>query len=149
MAVGSARRTRYDGAGGLMNSILVLDDDPLIRGLLAEWLEEAGYQVCQAQGVREALAATGPAPLALTIVDIAAPKQGCAEVLEQLRRAHPDMPVIITSGCFVEGLGKATAVAKQLGADRVLAKPFSREDLLQAVHAVLGAPARKAYDTQN
>jgi DNA-binding response OmpR family regulator len=116
--------------------ILLLEEDRLMRSLLREWLTSAGY------AVREGLPRLGASALSVdvVIVDLYMPRQAGARIIRAVQRSHPGTPVIAISGQFRPGLAATSPVAQALGAARILAKPFSREDLLAAVHAVLGPP---------
>jgi CheY-like chemotaxis protein len=65
-----------------------------------------------------------------------------AEVLAQLKRKHPGIGIIAVSGHFNSGQGLSAEAALAAGADRALAKPFKRADLLRAVGELVGAPVR-------
>jgi CheY-like chemotaxis protein len=118
--------------------ILVLDSDPSIRGLLAEWLETAGYTVEQAQSFQTAVIRLGAHPFALIITEVAMPKQGSGPVVGWLRSEYPDIPVIAICTRFCGDQRRAVAAAKELGVAQLLGKPFSREDVVKAVAAVAG-----------
>jgi len=117
--------------------ILIYEDDLLTRTLLHEWLTHAGY------GVRFG---TLCAPAALTRVDLVIvslylPKLAGAQCVGMIRAAHPGAPVIAISGHFRSGLPAAGAIAQTLGAQKVIAKPLVRGDLLEAVRAMIGEAA--------
>lgn len=120
-----------------MSGIVILDEDDLMRGLLEEWLTEAGY-VARKGGLRDA-PATRSADL--VIIDLHSPREAGGETVRAAREAFPGAPVIAISGRFLPGLAGCCAAAQALGAQAVIAKPFSRDDLLAAVRAVIGVPA--------
>jgi len=107
-----------------------------MRSLLREWLIGAGYSV------REGLPRPGASAQGtdLVIVDLYMPRHAGARIIRAVQRSHPATPVIAISGQFRSGLAPTSPVARTLGAARILAKPFSREDLLAAVRAVIGPP---------
>jgi CheY-like chemotaxis protein len=116
-----------------MSSIVIIEDDDLMRELLKEWLTAAGY--C----VRDDAASRGTGGDAdLVIVDLYMPRQAGTEAVRAVQQAHPNAPVIAISAQFRPGLGGSLQAARELGARRLLAKPFTREDLLAAVRAVIG-----------
>ena len=125
--------------GGCVNEILVVDDDTLIRNLVADWLTEAGYGVRQAQNGVAALASLRAAPARLLITDMHMPSLNGAETLAVLSREFPTLPVIAMSGHFSSGLEFSPQTALKLGARKVLAKPFARDDLLAAVRELVGS----------
>jgi CheY-like chemotaxis protein len=109
--------------------ILVIEDDPILRDLLAEWLLAAGYRV--------GVAAEG----ASGIADARAHPPGGATVIAEVRRMYPEIPVIAISAHFRSDLGLAPEDALALGAARTLAKPFKRKEMVGAVLELAGPPA--------
>jgi len=122
---------------GTRVEILIYEDDHLTRTLLREWLTEAGYEV--------RVGALCAAPLATTadlvIVSLYMPKLAGAHCVGMIRAAHPGTPVIAISGQFRSGLSAAGAIAQTLGAQKVIAKPLVRGELLEAVRAMIGKAA--------
>jgi CheY-like chemotaxis protein len=66
------------------------------------------------------------------------PRQEGARRLRTVKAAHTKTPVIAISGQFRTGLAGPCTTAEALGVHQVIAKPFSRRDLLAAVHCVIG-----------
>lgn len=128
-----------------MIDVLVVDDDPLMRGLLAEWLSEAGYGVRQAENGTTALQMLHRQPAGLLITDMDMPGRDGAQTLEEARRMLPGLAVIAISGGARDAKQDWVAIASRLGAAKTLAKPFERQELLAAVEEVVprdksGAP---------
>jgi len=123
------------------SDILVIEDDPIMREALAEWLQAAGYGVRTAADGSTGLAAATFAPPAVVITDIHMPGMNGATVISELKRHHPQVAVIAISGLFNSGHGLDAQAALALGAARALAKPFKRAELLSAVAELLGRPA--------
>ena len=120
-----------------MARIIVVEEDQLIRGLLAEWLSAAGHTVA----VHNRIDAMSDDSTDLVIVDIVRPRQGGCAKLRDLQKARPRTPVIAISGQFTaSSTGAPTAYT--LGVRRVIGKPFTREQLLRVVGDVLGASIR-------
>ena len=105
-----------------------------MRGLLHEWLTAAGYTVSK-RGLHEPPAGEGAD---LVIVDLYMPRQVGGDVVRAVQQAHPGIPVIAISAQFRPGLGDSRRAAHALGARKLIAKPFTREDLVGAVRAVIG-----------
>jgi DNA-binding NtrC family response regulator len=120
--------------------ILVIEDDPIMRDAVAEWLESAGYGVRKAEDGDEGLAAVRVAAPTLVVTDIYMPGTSGAIVISELKQRHPDIPVIAISGLFDTGYGMNADAAIALGAARALPKPFKRGELLAAVADLLRAP---------
>jgi CheY-like chemotaxis protein len=123
-----------------VSEILVVDDDRLIRSLVADWLTEAGYSVRQAHNGVDALASLRAGQARLLITDMHMPSMNGAETLAVLSREFPALPVVAMSGHFSAGIEFTPQTALELGARKTLAKPFTRDDLLAAVHELIGTP---------
>ena len=100
-----------------------------------EWLTAAGYAVCS-RGLHEPPAGDRTD---LVIVNLHMPRQSGVEVVRAVQQAHPGAPVIAISAQFRPGLDRSSRAAQALGVRQLIAKPFTREDLLEAVRAVIGA----------
>ena len=105
-----------------------------MRGLLTEWLTAAGYAVL-GQAPRAALERGAD----LVIVDLYMPRQAGIDVVRSVQQAHPGTPLIAISAQFRPGLDGSWWAARALGVRQLIAKPFTRSDLLRAVQAVIGA----------
>lgn len=112
--------------------VVVLEEDPLIRPLLERWLAEAGYQVAPPP------AGAGEARPALVIADV--PDPHSAEALLGSLREYA-APIIVLSARFRRGLAGSVEAARRLGVEKVLPKPFAREELLSAVRETLEGEA--------
>ncbi|HVW18049.1 MAG TPA: response regulator transcription factor [Solirubrobacteraceae bacterium] len=128
--------------------ILVVDDDPDIRGLLRELLERAGAAVSEAGDGREALRMLYDARPELIVLDIAMPELDGWATLERVRDMT-DVPVLMLTARD----GELEAVrGLKAGADDYVRKPFGRQELLARCQALLrrGAsarpPTRETYD---
>ena len=117
-----------------MSDIVIIEEDKLMRGLLAEWLSAEGYSV-RAAAPGDALVQDSAD---LVIVDVYMPRRQGADRLRAVKAAHPGTPLIAISGQFRPGLLGSCTAADALGVRQVIAKPFSRSDLLAAVHSVIG-----------
>lgn len=111
-------------------TVLLLDTDPALRGLVSEWLTEGGYQV------RDEAARPD-----LIVVDVPFPRRGDSDRLRHLADRHPGTPVLALSPTFLAGAGRHGAVARELGVAGVLPKPLTREALLFAVMRLLADAA--------
>jgi CheY-like chemotaxis protein len=121
--------------------ILVIEDDPIMREALTDWLEAAGYGVRTAADGNTGLAAVKLAVPAVVVTDIHMPGTSGAAVISELKRDYPQITVIAISGMFNSGHGLDAEAALALGADRALAKPFKRAELLRAIAKLLGPSA--------
>jgi DNA-binding response OmpR family regulator len=129
-----------------MPVIFLIEEDVLLRSLLVEWLTAEGYRVDVGRSVDTgaadaATSATSDlSKVELLIVDVFMPRGHGIERLRSARLAHPGVPVIAISGQFSPGIGAAGAAAAALNVDRVVAKPFEREVMLDAVRSLIGTP---------
>ena len=121
--------------------ILVIDDDPIMRDLIGDWLEAAGYAVRKATDCGSAAAELGRAP-ALVVSDMWMPGPCGAEAIRWMRTAHPGLRLIAVSGHFGSGQGCTEEAAAEAGAARTLAKPVKRAELLGAVAELIGPPGK-------
>ena len=121
----------------MMTEILIVDDDALMRGLIAEWLNEAGYRVRQAETGSAALQMLRNQPAGLLITDMDMPGRDGAQTLGEARRMLPGLAVIAISGGARDSMRNWAAAAREQGAALTLAKPFERQDLLAAVEEVV------------
>ena len=114
-----------------MATILIIDDEELIRALLRTTLEAAGYGVTEAPNGRIGLALYRHRPTDLVITDIVMPELNGLDMLLELTREFLHAKVIAISGAG--GEKNVLDVAKLLGARRTFQKPFSMPQLLDAV----------------
>ena len=110
--------------------ILVVDDEPAMRSTLSATLQHAGYEVRVAGNGAEAIELSQAGALDLMITDIHMPERDGLSTIRELRRAHPQLKIIAMTGSSLE---EYLRWASKLGADVVLAKPFSRQTILEAV----------------
>ena len=108
-----------------------------MRDLIFATLHDAGFTSTAS------LAATLPGmPARLLVVDIGEPKTDGADSLRALRARHPGARIIAISGRFRFNAATAASVARQLGADRVLAKPLDCDALVANVRQLMGEPVQ-------
>jgi DNA-binding NtrC family response regulator len=119
-----------------MPGIAIYEEDQLMRALLQEWLCSAGYHV----HVAALPGAAVPSNVDVAIVSIYMPKDAGARLLQGIKAVHPKTPLIALSGQFRGGLSSVGSTARSLGVAQVIAKPLTRDALLGAVHAMIGAP---------
>ena len=107
--------------------VLVVDDEPLIRWSIAETLGAAGHQVREAQDAASAMKALadGPAPH-VVLLDFRLPDSNNLGLLAKIRLLAPGSTIIMMTAF---GTPELTAGALELGAAKVLNKPFNMHDL--------------------
>jgi CheY-like chemotaxis protein len=110
--------------------VLVIEDNREQRDFLRVALESAGHQVLTAAHGREALGYLNGQSVDVVLTDLFMPEMDGIELIAALRQRFPGIKVLAMSGrAGVDYL----AVAKELGAARILRKPFGMEELLSAV----------------
>lgn len=127
--------------------VLVVEDDPSVRGLLQTLLTAEGYDVATASdGLAGLVKASSHRP-ALILLDLMMPDLGGIRVLEELRGdpSLADVPVIVVTGKTeaIPGLQQV------LGDESVFAKPFGVAELLARVAEVTGGPAEATTGTHD
>lgn len=119
--------------------ILVVEDDPSVRGLLHTLLTGEGYEVATASDGLAGLVKASSATPDLMLLDLMMPDLGGVRVLEELRNdpLMADIPLIVVTG----KLEAVPSLRALLGDDNVFVKPFGVTELLDRVAAVT-RPAR-------
>lgn len=117
----------------MTRSILIVDDDPHIRQLLAFALTKAGLEAREAEDGEAALEAVAANPPDLVILDINMPRLNGLEVCRRLR-AQGDLPILFLSSRDDE-IDRVLGI--ELGADDYVVKPFSPREVTARVQAIL------------
>ena len=131
----SAVRSQAADTGGTppaaKETILLVEDEPAVRGLFAQALMRAGYRVLEARNGQEAMKVFDQhgESIDMLLTDMRMPYMGGAELAQQLRARRKTLKLICVSG-YPGGTDDDTA-------SDFLAKPFSRDDLLAKVREVL------------
>jgi CheY-like chemotaxis protein len=129
--------------GGRGRTVLVVDDEHGVRALARHALESAGYTVLTASDGEEGLRSTegSAVPIDCVITDLLMPTMNGVEMVQQLRRARPELPVLYISGYFDGG---SPLEATLPPGTAVLNKPFTAVELLRAVDALTPGSTRTA-----
>jgi CheY-like chemotaxis protein len=127
-------------------TLLVVDDDPMLRDLETEILRLHGYTVLPAEGAAEALRlAREAAAIHLLITDYSMPEVDGLELTRRFREVHPKTPVLMVSGSKLPVRRRAA----HLDLFGILEKPFEFNELLRKVRTLLDAvvplPIRKPW----
>lgn len=112
-----------------VGSIVIVEDEPVVRRLMRLWLEADGYTVIEYSSGREA-AAHDTGGTALVCLDLRLEDMPGQSVLAELRARDPDLPIIVVTG---DQDLETAALAMRGGAYDFVTKPFDRERLGQAV----------------
>jgi len=123
-----------------MYSILIIDDDKLMRLALARILISAGYNVAQAADGDEGLRLHRLHSFDLVITDLIMPDKEGIQIIRELRKENNKIKIIAMSAGGRGGATDYLKWARLMGAKQCLSKPIKRDELLQAVAAVLALP---------
>ncbi|MEW6530657.1 MAG: PAS domain S-box protein [Thermodesulfobacteriota bacterium] len=123
---------------GGTETVLLVDDEELIRDFGEKLMKHAGYTVLTAANGREALEVyeKEQANISLVLLDVIMPKMGGKECFEELLKVNPRIKVLIASGYASGGTAK---LAEELGAKGFVSKPYEMRKLLQAVREAIDA----------
>lgn len=127
-----------------MARIILAEDNEPLRDGLALVLESAGHQVEAVADGSAALDAYGREAADLVVTDIRMPQMDGLELLRVLREDRQTVRVIVMSGTEKNRRASLFGVARQLGAEAVLSKPFRAEVLLHAVDVCLRSGREQA-----
>ncbi len=124
-----------------MKRILLIEDDADFRGVLGTSLEMEGYQVTQAGDGAEGLQLFNSQGADLILCDLFMPHKDGLEMIRELRRDHPAVKIIAMSGGGFQGKLDLLNVARVMGADGLLQKPFDQPTLRTTINRVFQPPA--------
>jgi DNA-binding NtrC family response regulator len=118
-------------------AVLVVEDESMVRSLVVQVLEEAGYRVREAAEAKSALTVLeSGAPLALMVTDVGLPGMSGKQLAQQARTLRPDLKVLYMTGYTDGALVDPDTLPP--GFD-LITKPFDLEDLAAKVAALLSA----------
>lgn len=120
-------------------TVLVVDDDALVRWSLSESLSNAGYHVLEARDGQDALQQLGAREdhVEVVLLDMELPDCDDLQLLKDLRRRSLQCPIIMMTA---HGTAEAAEQATREGAYRVVDKPFDLEDIVGLVAEAVGQP---------
>ncbi len=134
------QKNSYLNSQGIMatnGTVMVVDDEPVVRAMTSAVLTAMGWNILNASSGEEAIAKLqnskeGPNKVDLVILDLILP-YGLSglEVVRALREVQPDLRILACSGFFGDDGSDAVI---SMGFNGALAKPFTAEDLSQAVY---------------
>ena len=120
-----------------VSRILVVDDDTQVREILRKRLEKNGFDVEEASDGEAALASYRDTPSDVVITDLVMPGKGGQGLIRDLRREFPQARIVAISGALDQDVPSLLAEADRLGALKTLPKPFTSEQLFEAIDGVM------------
>lgn len=114
--------------------VVVVDDDPSIRDLLTEYLQENGFRVDAVAGSAELMQRLERDIVDLVVLDVRLHGEDGMQIARRLRELSPTMPILMLTGRTEEA---DRVMGLELGADDYLTKPFSSRELLARIRALL------------
>jgi CheY-like chemotaxis protein len=118
-------------------SILVVDDEEEMRDTLERVLAAAGYRVVTASNGVEVGSILAQVHVDLVMTDLLMPEKDGTEVIAELRKKHPNTPIVAMSGGGRMPRGEYLKIARMFGAHAILEKPFTNEQLLSTIELLL------------
>jgi len=115
-------------------NILVVDDDPVVLDSCKRILEAEGHQVCLVASADAALEAMGKTSFSLLIIDVKMPVRDGVYLMAEVKTRWPDAAMIAMSGYTTP---ETIAAGEKMGAALFVAKPFTPDELMQAVCRVM------------
>ena len=122
--------------GQRAGKLLLVEDEHVLRGLIAQFLRGEGFEAIEAADGREAveLYMTGE-PFDVVLLDLNLPIVCGIDVCRRIKMANPSQPVLVCSAAILDS---DIAVLHSLGVDRFLTKPYHPLDLLAGIDAEMG-----------
>jgi CheY-like chemotaxis protein len=136
---GAANRGPFD--------VLLIDDHADVRSVLERALLRSGYTVVSCTEGKTALSVLSCMSFRLVITDIHMPGMDGYEVMMKVKESKQNPKVLAISGGTLNMASQSLKMAKLLGCQRVLAKPFDLNTFAAAVKELIGGPSAKAEST--
>lgn len=121
-----------------MATVMVVDDSEFMRRVLRNILEGGGHRVVEARNADEALKMFQNESIDIVTMDIVMPETDGIEAVKRLKEADEDIRIIMISAL---GHQKTVMRALEAGALDFIMKPFTADDVLESVNAVLQLPS--------
>lgn len=119
-----------------MPRILVVEDDDLMRDGLRQMIEREGHEALAAENGLLGLKLFQTHEIDLVITDVLMPEKDGLELIKEIRACNPEIKIIAMSGGGRISSKNYLSVAKRLGANGTLTKPFLRKDLIESLRAI-------------
>lgn len=121
-----------------MKKILIVEDEYHVRTPLKIFLQMKGYEIFEMENGIGVLDLHEKENFDLIICDLVMPEKEGIETIKELKDKHPSVKIITMSGSDIFSPENYLLIAKMLGVEIALAKPFGNENLYKAVEALIG-----------
>jgi CheY-like chemotaxis protein len=141
--VQAVTRVQQNAVGGT-ETIVVVEDEESVLGVVRDMLESAGYRVHTAQSPAslDVFVADYDGPVHLLLTDVVLPDMSGLDLADRMQKRYPALPVLFMSGyaeaAFAQGRGGAVG-------SHFIAKPFDRQKLLRAVRRAIDSQSASDY----
>ena len=129
----------------MQRSVLIVEDDAAIRRGVTDALKFGGYTTFEAADGEAGLKSALQVDCDIVLLDLALPKMSGLEILKEVRRTRPTLPIIILTAM---GSEQDRVAGLKLGADDYVVKPFSIAELMARVEAVIRRSPERPQDVE-
>lgn len=122
-----------------MKKILVVDDEISVREMVSDMLSSSSVEIALAKSGIQALQVLSSGNIDLVITDIVMAEENGIDLIMDMKKRYPNIPIVaISGGGGIEGRFNYLEIAKLVGADQILKKPFSADKLRKIKKELLG-----------
>ncbi len=129
-----------------MPTVMIVDDEELIRSMIRKSLIRIGYNVLEAENGNEAMKIVGTEHIDMIISDLVMPEKGGIELMMELKNLFPNIKKIAISGKLPTENKSISDLAERFNVDAVFSKPFELFDLLKVVKKLVPAAGSSANE---
>ena len=122
-------------------TVLIADDDPMLRAIGAELLSEEGYRILEAEDGDEAMRLIETEPVDLLVLDMLMPNKDGLETIMDLRRRGSDVRILAISSGGSMDIDSLLKPALAFGANRIMSKPLRISTFASTIAEMLSQPA--------
>ncbi|MDA3938574.1 MAG: response regulator [Spirochaetia bacterium] len=120
-----------------MPTVMIVDDEELIRSLIRKSLLRLGYKVIEAENGKKAMQLVETEDIDLIIADLVMPEKGGLELIMELNNNYPNIRKIVISGKLPVNNESISGLAEDFDVKAVFSKPFEIFDLLKVVKSLI------------
>jgi len=120
-----------------MPTVMIVDDEELIRNMIRKSLIRTGYEVIEAVNGKEAMELVANHKIDLVIADLVMPEKGGLELIMELNNNYPNIKKIAISGKIPVENESISGLTDEFGVEAVFSKPFEIFDLLKVIKSIV------------